>query len=124
MCAAHVVPPVPAAPALRPIEFEILLTLCQGERHGYAIIQDTEVRTGAQVQLETGTLYRALKRLVDLGLVRPTARRPAGTQDDERRRYYAITAAGRTAAIAEAARLEQLVRSARAANLLPGLGQS
>jgi DNA-binding PadR family transcriptional regulator len=104
--------------ALRPIEFEILLTLAAGERHGYAIIQETERRTDGQVRLETATLYRALKRLVDIGYVAPTDPRPGG--GDERRRYYALTATGRRVAVAEAGRLARLVASARAARLIPG----
>lgn len=115
---------MPASPALRPVEFEILLTLARGERHGYAIIQETEARTEGHVQLETGTLYRALKRLVDLGCVKPTAPRRTTDHDDERRRYYAITAAGRALAVQEAARFAKLVESARAARLLPGLERS
>jgi DNA-binding PadR family transcriptional regulator len=111
--------------ALRPIEFEILLTLAHGERHGYAIIQETEARSGGTLVLETGTLYRALRRLVDTGLVKPAARRTAedcddaSHSDDERRRYYAITARGRRAASDEAVRMARLVSAARAVNLLP-----
>ncbi|MFN0180959.1 MAG: PadR family transcriptional regulator [Gemmatimonadales bacterium] len=104
---------------LRPVEFEVLLTLATGERHGYSIIQETDRRTDGQVRLETATVYRALKRLVDIGYVTPTERRPAA-DDDERRRYYRLTARGRTAAVAEAGRLARLVASARAARLIPG----
>jgi DNA-binding PadR family transcriptional regulator len=104
---------------LRPIEFEILLTLAHGERHGYAIIQETEARSGGHLQLETGTMYRALRRLVEAGLAKPTMRRPVDGSDDERRRYYAITALGRQAASAEASRMARLVAAARAAHLLP-----
>jgi DNA-binding PadR family transcriptional regulator len=116
------VPPPPHAPEslpLRPVEFEILLTLCQGERHGYAIIQETGERSGGTLRLETGTLYRALRRLVADGLVRPGARRPAEDLADERRRYYAITPRGRRVAAVEATRLARLVAAARAAHLLP-----
>jgi len=104
---------------LRPVELEILVTLAAGERHGYAIIQETEARTDGTIRLETGTLYRALHRLVKAGLAKPTARRAADSGDDERRRYYAITDLGRRVARAEAARLSRLVAAARAANLLP-----
>jgi DNA-binding PadR family transcriptional regulator len=107
---------------LRSIEFEILLTLAEGERHGYAIIQAIEARADDQLRLETGTLYRALRRLLADGLVKPSARRSAssgeGGHEDERRRYYAITPAGRQAAAAEASRLARLVSVARAAKLL------
>jgi DNA-binding PadR family transcriptional regulator len=104
---------------LRPVELEILVTLAAGERHGYAIIQETDARTDGSLRLETGTLYRALHRLVKAGLAKPTARRAAGDSEDERRRYYAITDLGRRVAAAEAARLSRLVAAARAANLLP-----
>jgi DNA-binding PadR family transcriptional regulator len=109
---------------LRPVEFEILLTLVQGERHGYAIIQETEARTEGQVRLETGTLYRALRRLVDAGFVRPSGHRPGGDSTDERRRYYALTPQGRAAAMAEAHRLARLVEWARTAHLLPKPGRA
>jgi DNA-binding PadR family transcriptional regulator len=107
---------------LRSIEFDILLTLAEGERHGYAIIQAIEARADGGLRLETGTLYRALRRLLADGLVKPSARRAAASEatghDDERRRYYAITAAGRQAAAVEASRLARLVSAARAAKLI------
>mgnify|MGYP001765906177 CR=1 FL=1 len=84
-------------PTLRPIEFEILLSLAHGDRHGYAIIQDIQARGGDAV--ETGTLYRALQRLTEQDFVRPVARR--GPDEDERRQYYAVTASGRVAATVE-----------------------
>jgi DNA-binding PadR family transcriptional regulator len=104
---------------LRPVEFEILLTLAQGERHGYAILQEIAERTEGAMQLETGTMYRAIKRLVDAGFVRPSSRKPSRDSDDERRRYYAITALGARVASAEADRMARLVASARKAKLLP-----
>lgn len=107
---------------LRSIELEILITLADGERHGYAIIQEIEARAAGDLRVETGTLYRALRRLLADGLVKPSVRRPApdtaSGHDDERRRYYAITPAGRQAAAAEAARLARLLSAARAAKLL------
>lgn len=102
---------------LRPIEFEILLSLAAEERHGYAIIQDIAARSGETV--ETGTLYRALQRLTEADLARPVAQRRPTPGDDERRQYYAITASGRQAASAEARRLAALVDVARAVRLLP-----
>jgi DNA-binding PadR family transcriptional regulator len=116
------VPPGPRrdeSPPLRPVEFEILLTLAPGERHGYAIIQQTEARSGGAVRLETGTLYRALQRLVQGGLVTPVERRASDEGGDERRRYYALTPAGRAAAAAEASRMARLVAAAQAAHLIP-----
>ena len=103
---------------LRPVELEILITLAHGERHGYAIIQQTEARTDGALRLETGTMYRALRRLVTDGLAAPTTRRASDDNDDERRRYYAITALGRRVAAAEAMRLSRLVQAARAARLI------
>ncbi|MBC8088556.1 MAG: helix-turn-helix transcriptional regulator [Phycisphaerae bacterium] len=104
---------------LRPVEFEILLTLANGERHGYAILQEIAERSENAMELETGTMYRALRRLVEAGLARPAARRVTRESDDERRRYYAITALGTRVATAEATRMAKLVASARLARLLP-----
>ena len=116
--------PSPHSPAadpsgLRPVEFEILLTLADGERHGYAILQAIEARRDGAGRLETGTMYRALRRLVEGGLVAPTDRRPRDEHDDERRRYYAIAALGKRVAATEAARMARLVAAARAARLIP-----
>ena len=115
-------PPTPSTQPLRPVEFEILLTLADGEHHGYAIIQAVEARSDGDTRLETGTLYRALRRLVADGYAKPMSRRPTNDaddpHDDERRRYYAITPLGRTVAAAEAARLARLVAAARSAKLL------
>ena len=103
---------------MRSIEFEILLTLAAGERHGYAIIRDIETRSRGAVPVETGTLYRALQRLAEGRLVRPAAIRATVAGEDERRSFYAITAAGRRAAADEARRLASLVDVARAARLI------
>ena len=105
---------------MRPIEFQILLSLANGERHGYGLIQDIEARSDGSVSVETGTLYRALQRLVEGDLVRPTQPPRDTDSDDERRRFYAITTAGRRAAAAEARRMASLVDAARAARLIPG----
>lgn len=103
---------------LRSVEFHILLSLAAGERHGYGIIQDIEARGDASVP-DLGTMYRALARMVDSGLISPAARREAPDAADERRNYYRITEAGRRAARAEAQRLEALTRAARIGGLLP-----
>lgn len=112
-------PPTSHLP-LRPVEFEILLTLAAGERHGYAIIQETEARSEGALRLETGTLYRALQRLVQAALVTPVDRRTPDESSDERRRYYALTPLGREVAAAEARRMARLVSVAQAAQLIPG----
>ena len=103
---------------LRPVEFQILLTLAGEERHGYAILQEVSALTEGELEIEPGTLYRALHRMLRDGWVVESARRPAADLDDERRRYYRITPAGRRVASAEAARLQRLVTVARAHRLL------
>ncbi len=103
---------------LRPVEFHILLTLAGEERHGYAILQEVAELTGGELEIEPGTLYRALHRMLRDGWVVESTRRPAADLDDERRRYYRITPAGRRVASAEAARLWRLVTVARAHRLL------
>lgn len=112
---------VTALVPVRPVEFQILLSLCQGERHGYGIILDTEERTAGTVRLDVATLYRALRRLEAAGLVRP-AEGPPREEGDRRRRDYAVTPLGRRVAEAEAVRLAELVRAARRADLLDGVG--
>jgi DNA-binding PadR family transcriptional regulator len=103
---------------LRPVEFHILLSLAAGERHGYGIIQDIQDRGDAPVP-DVGTMYRALARMVDAGLIQAAARRPAPDASDERRNYYSITETGRQMATAAARRLEALTRAARLGGLLP-----
>jgi DNA-binding PadR family transcriptional regulator len=105
-------------PSLRPVEFHILLSLAPGERHGYGIIQDIQERGEAQAP-DVGTMYRALARMAEAGLIEPAARRAAADAADERRNYYRITDAGRRVAIAEARRLESLTLAARLGGLLP-----
>jgi len=107
---------------LRPIEFEILLVLVGGDSHGYAIITEAQERWPGHKPMETGTLYRALRRLTKAGLVVPSERRPAPEVDDERRRYFAITPFGKSVASAEARRLEVQVDMARTRELLSGAG--
>jgi DNA-binding PadR family transcriptional regulator len=104
--------------ALRPVEFHVLLALAAEERHGYGILQEVTALTDGDLQLEPGTLYRALHRMLKDGWVAESARRPAADLDDERRRYYRLTPAGRRVATAEAERLSRLVTIARANRLL------
>jgi DNA-binding PadR family transcriptional regulator len=104
---------------LPPATFHILLSLLDQERHGYAIIQDVEARTGGALRMSAGTLYRSIARMVEQGLIRESARRPPLVLDDERRRYYRITPFGTDVARAEVGRLTELVRLARAQGLTP-----
>ena len=104
---------------LTTVAFEILLALADGEQHGYAIMREVAHRSGGAVTLHAGTLYRALARLLESGLIDEVDAPPAGREsDDERRRYYCLTARGIAVARAEAARLEQQVAAARARRLL------
>lgn len=101
---------------LTPISFEVLLALLAGELHGYAILQAVEGRLAGKLPLRTGTMYRALARLMDEGMIE---RVDGSADDDPRRRYYRITAFGRQTAKAEAKRLADQVEAARAHRLLP-----
>ena len=98
---------------LTPQQFHILLALTDGHLHGYAMIRDIADRTDGALRIGTGTLYTALARLEALALVEESDRRPVATKDDERRRYYRLTANGRAVLRAETDRLEALVRHAR-----------
>ena len=99
---------------LQPVDFNILLSLAAGERHGYGILQDIEAR-GDSAAPDVGNLYRALARMVDHGLIQAT--RPADP-GDKRRNYYRITTRGLRVAKAEAQRLQMLLRAARVGGLL------
>jgi DNA-binding PadR family transcriptional regulator len=103
-------------PPLTPVEFHVLLSLTDRRRHGYAIIQEVRERTGGQVHVRTGTLYTVIKRMLDCGWVSEAASPSAET--DARRRYYALTAAGRDALRVEAQRMESLVELAHGKRVL------
>ena len=105
---------------LPPVTFHVLLALADQDRHGYAIIQEVEERTGGALTLSAGTLYRSIHRMLEQGLVVETRDRPAPEDDDERRRYYRITKFGVETARAESRRLEQLVRLARQSGFARG----
>jgi DNA-binding PadR family transcriptional regulator len=96
--------------------FHILLALADGERHGYAITREVAEETGGEVKLGPGTLYRMLKQLLDDEWIVEIDRTDS---DDPRRRYYKLTPRGRRVAQAEAQRLANVVRLARARRLLP-----
>ena len=105
---------------LPPATFHILLALLDEERHGYAIIQDVEARTGGALRMSAGTLYRSIARMVEQGMIAEVVRRPgARAGDDPRRRYYRVTTFGTAVARAEMRRLHELVRLARARGLTP-----
>jgi DNA-binding PadR family transcriptional regulator len=99
--------------------FHILVALADGDRHGYAIIQEVAQRTGGVLKLSAGTLYRSIQRMLEQGLLVETRERPAPELDDERRRYYRLTPFGLSVARAETKRLTDLVRMAEATGLVP-----
>lgn len=108
---------------LTPIAFEILLALAEEDRHGYAILQAVESRLRGRLPLRTGTLYRALARLVEDGLIEEVAggrTAEAHREVDSRRRVYRLTRHGRTLARAETERLADQVAAARSRKLAPG----
>lgn len=99
--------------------FHILISLADGERHGYAIIQDVAARTDGELKLSAGTLYRSIQRMREQRLIVESKRRPAASEDDERRRYYRLTPFGARVARAESTRLARLVKLARASGFAP-----
>jgi DNA-binding PadR family transcriptional regulator len=104
---------------LQPAVFHILMALAEEDRHGYAIIQNVSARTSGAVRLSAGTLYRSIQRMLEDGLIVEIDERPDPEEDDERRRYYRITTLGRQVARAEAQRLVELVKMARASGFIP-----
>ncbi len=103
---------------LTPAVFHILLSLVDEERHGYGIMKEVEARTDRRVQLKPGTLYQAIKRLLESGLIQETGERVDPSLTDERRRYYRLTGSGREVVEAEAERLAQLVDQAAAKQVI------
>ena len=95
---------------LKPVELLVLTMLSAGDRHGYGIRQDILEHTRGAIELEAGNLYRTIRRLEHDGLLDESGRRPAAESDDERRRYYRLTALGRRVLAAELERLRELVR--------------
>lgn len=98
---------------LTPAVFHILLVLAEGDRHGYAIMQEATQRSGGTLRLGPGTLYAAISRLLKDGLIEELEERPAPELDDSRRRYYRLTERGGLVLAAEGKRLAELARQAR-----------
>ncbi|MBM3787072.1 MAG: helix-turn-helix transcriptional regulator [Acidobacteria bacterium] len=105
--------PLPAA------AFQILVALADRDRHGYSIMQDVSTRTGGQVRLSAATLYSSIRRMLEQGLVAEPRHSPDPASQDERRRYYTLTAFGRRVAMAEARRLTEMLAQARETGLIP-----
>ena len=104
-------------PSLTSPKLQVLISLADRERHGYAIIKEVERRSGGKVRLSPGTLYPIIRRLLEAGLIEESNQRPDPDLDDERRRYYRLGERGREAAIAETERMEEVVAQARAKKL-------
>lgn len=98
---------------LTPTVFNILLSLADGEKHGYAIMQEVEEATEGRTRMGPGTLYGSLDRMLKAGYITESDRRPASKADDERRRYYRLSSFGRRVLQAETARLTRAVSHAR-----------
>jgi DNA-binding PadR family transcriptional regulator len=99
--------------------FHILVALADRDRHGYSIMQDVDARTDGKVRLSAGTLYSAVRRMLEQGLIDELRDSPDPDSADERRRYYRLTRLGRDVAIAEARRFSELLDQARATKLIP-----
>jgi DNA-binding PadR family transcriptional regulator len=106
--------PLPAA------VFHILIALADRDRHGYSIMQDVASRTDGAVKLSAGTLYSSIRRMLEQGLIEELFESPDPSSTDERRRYYRLAPFGRRVAAAEVARLNALVKQARATGLVRG----
>src|SRR5688572_14964409 len=104
---------------LTPPVLHTLVSLADGDKHGYAILKEIDRRTDGAVRLSAGTLYALLGRATADGLIIETDDRPDVALDDERRRYYRLTPLGRQVAVAEIARLESIVEMAREKRLVP-----
>ena len=106
-------PPLDRLIPLKPNWFHILLTLADGDRHGYAVMQEVAERTDGKIRLWPATLYGSIRRMEEDQLLEPIEYDDPDESDDERRQYYAITRFGRRVLDAEVHRLEGLVRLAR-----------
>lgn len=106
---------------LTPAVFNILLSLVDGEKHGYAIMLEVEENTRGEVKMGPGTLYGSIKRMLAAGLIAESEERPDPSLDDQRRRYYRLTGLGQRVTRAEAERLDRQVAVARFKNVLGGV---
>jgi DNA-binding PadR family transcriptional regulator len=110
--------PIESFLPLTPAVFHVLLSLADGEKHGYVISKEIARRTGDEVRLSAGTLYGIIKRLLEDGFIEESENRPDFSLDDERRRYYRLTKLGSALAEAEAERMERVLAMARAKHIL------
>jgi DNA-binding PadR family transcriptional regulator len=120
---ANIIDPQSLLP-LTPSVFQILLAVSDRERHGYGIMQEVKSQTAGRMCLGPGTVYGCLNRMLGAGLVEESEERPDRQLDDERRRYYRISALGLRVARMEAERLQEAVDAARLKRLLPGVSRA
>ena len=106
---------------LPPAQLHILLALADGDKHGYAVMSEVERMTDGEVSMGPGTLYGAIKRMLNAGLIEESDNRPDPEMDDERRRYYRTSGFGARVLTAELSRLDQLIRAAQAKQVAAGL---
>src|ERR671913_370626 len=106
---------------LKPLVFQVLLALADGERHGWSLVRDVQQRGGFE-RLMPGNFYRTLRAMLAEGLIEQSPQSARAKDDDERRRYFRLTALGERAAAAEARRLEAVLLEARQKRLLPRKG--
>jgi DNA-binding PadR family transcriptional regulator len=102
---------------MAPAVFQILIALADQPLHGYGIMLDIAERSRGKVKMSPGTLYGSIKQMLEGGLIEEMESRPAGADDDERRRYYRLTRDGREAARQEMARMSALLSHARLTSL-------
>ena len=103
---------------LTPAVFHVLLALADGERHGYAIMQEVAASTEGRIKMGPGTLYGTIKRLLEIRLIEESDERPDPKLDDERRRYYRLSGLGQRVVRAEAERYAAMVELARGKRLI------
>jgi DNA-binding PadR family transcriptional regulator len=106
---------------LKPLVFQVLLTLAEGERHGWSLVREVQQRGGFE-RIMPGNFYRTLRAMLADGLIEEAPLRMKAADDDERRRYFRLTPLGSRAAQAEARRLEAVLTEAREKRLLPRKG--
>jgi DNA-binding PadR family transcriptional regulator len=98
---------------LTPAAFYVLFALADGEKHGYAIMQETNALSSGKFRMGPGTLYATLQRLLDLSLLEEVDGPVASTERDSRRRYYRLKSNGKLLLEAELARMDTAIRLAQ-----------
>jgi len=106
---------------LKPIDLQLLLALAQEDQHGYGLVQAIEEATDGLVQLDPGNFYRVIKRLLADGLIAESEKRGTAEPENDRRRYYRLTALGRRVLAADLRRLQTLMKSPAVRTIVRGL---